>query len=355
MFLKRLEIQNFQCHHSLDIDFSSGVNTVVGKSGQGKSAVIRAWKWLVFNQPLGEEYRTWNSKETSVKAFLSNGNTIERIRTSKDNIYKLNGQEFRAFGQSPPEPVQKALNLGPINFQFQHDPLYLLAMRPPEVARVLNELAKLDKIDSSFSFINSRLRKENQEAASQESIKNRLEEDLEKYSGLEELEVKVSISETLAERIESTQRSKAKLSALASNLAIFDDQIEKMLPSVEMKRSLDRLEGRRQETSIKKKKLGELIRLSEKLNQIESKDLKWSKALVKMRKDLASEEIEDSCTRIAYNIQAIELVTDRTNRLKKLNQEIDKTKEEADSCWKKFNEMMPEECPLCGNKGGKRK
>jgi len=55
--IKYLQIQNFQSHKDSLLEFDPGVNVIVGSSDSGKTAVIRALRWLVWNRPSGDAFR----------------------------------------------------------------------------------------------------------------------------------------------------------------------------------------------------------------------------------------------------------------------------------------------------------
>jgi exonuclease SbcC len=52
-YIKKLSLRNFQSHRETDLEFSPGLNIIVGPSDQGKSAIIRALRWLFYNEPRG--------------------------------------------------------------------------------------------------------------------------------------------------------------------------------------------------------------------------------------------------------------------------------------------------------------
>ena len=208
--ITRLRVINFQCCELFDEELAPGINCFVGKSGAGKSArAIRSLRWLALNRPLGESYifdpaiinksgSKFDTGPTEVRAWTDDGHEVARIKTDKDNLYILNGEEYRAFGQNPPEAITAALNIGPSNFSLQHvgpytppecRQLYLLSMTPTEVASTLNKIAGMDLIDDTRGKLNSRYFTEHQESNTQKVIKENLEAELEQYAGLDALEL----------------------------------------------------------------------------------------------------------------------------------------------------------------------
>ena len=65
--IKQLNIHNFQSHEDSSLNFTEGVNVIIGASDSGKSAIIRALKFVVYNSPSGSDMRSWWGGETSVK------------------------------------------------------------------------------------------------------------------------------------------------------------------------------------------------------------------------------------------------------------------------------------------------
>lgn len=58
-YIKSIEIENFQSHKYSKLDFSERLNVIVGPSDNGKSAIIRALKWVLFNEPKGTDFITF--------------------------------------------------------------------------------------------------------------------------------------------------------------------------------------------------------------------------------------------------------------------------------------------------------
>ena len=148
--LRKLVIQNFQAHEKLVIDFDAHVTTIIGPSDVGKSAVIRALRWLATNRPSGEEFIRSGTSLCTVKLYVDK-HVIIRERGKTVNRYVLDDVEFKAFGTEPPAEVLKVLNLSPINFQGQHDAPFWFTESPPEISRQLNQIVNLSIIDQTLA------------------------------------------------------------------------------------------------------------------------------------------------------------------------------------------------------------
>jgi len=184
--IESIHIKNFKCHKDTYLEFSKGVNVLVGLSDHGKSAVLRAIRWVVKNLPSGDNYKSWWGGDTEV-TLVVNGNEVTRIRTNNDgkNGYILNGEYLKS-GVGLPEPVKEVLKFSDVNLQMQDDQFFLLSKSPPEVARYLNKIVNLDKIDEAHKNINTKLLDINKKAAFVGKELGEQEGNIGKYGWIEE-------------------------------------------------------------------------------------------------------------------------------------------------------------------------
>jgi exonuclease SbcC len=162
--IKSIHIRNFQSHAETEINFHPGVNVIVGPSDSGKTAGARALLWGLCNEPAGDEFRRHGEDETKVRVYMDNCRVLRLKKGAGKNVYVLDDgyegeqQRFEAFGASVPEAIQKAVNMGDINWQFQFDAPFLLSNTAGEVARQLNEITRLDVIDTAMANVGGKLR-----------------------------------------------------------------------------------------------------------------------------------------------------------------------------------------------------
>jgi len=153
--LERIQIQNFQVHDKLCVDFDPTITCVVGPTDAGKSSVLRALRWVVTNQPGGDAFVRCGSSGCTVRLFVD-GHVVSRRRSlgGETNTYGLDSAVYKAFGRGVPEPVEALLNIGSVCWQQQHDAPYWFAETPGEVSRQLNSIVDLGIIDESLTNIN---------------------------------------------------------------------------------------------------------------------------------------------------------------------------------------------------------
>jgi exonuclease SbcC len=157
MPLEKLRIRGFQAHADLTVNLDPKITTIQGPTDSGKSAILRALKWLATNRPAGDAFRRAGGKFTAVDLRVD-GKVISR-RKGKKNIYKLDGQVFAAMGNRVPDEIAALLNIGDTNFAGQFDAPFWLADSPGAVSRNLNAIVDLGIIDETLSAVGARLRK----------------------------------------------------------------------------------------------------------------------------------------------------------------------------------------------------
>jgi DNA repair exonuclease SbcCD ATPase subunit len=158
MPLEKITLRNFQAHESFVIEFDPAATTIQGPSDRGKSAVVRALKWVAFNRPAGDAYKTRGADSMSVVVQID-GATIRRRKGKSTNEYKLDNQRFAAMGGSVPPKIAAVLNLSPANFQSQFDTPYWLSDSAGEVSKRLNAIVDLGVIDGTLATVAAAARK----------------------------------------------------------------------------------------------------------------------------------------------------------------------------------------------------
>lgn len=108
--IRNLRIENFQSHELTEMAFDDGLNVIVGASDHGKSAVIRALRWLLYNEPRGSDFIRVGANQCRVTIELADGSRVTRERTPSKNRYlvvKPDGDQqiYEGFGNSVPKEV----------------------------------------------------------------------------------------------------------------------------------------------------------------------------------------------------------------------------------------------------------
>lgn len=201
--ITKLTLENFQSHKYTVINFDEGLNSIVGATDSGKTAIFRALKWALYNDPSGDYFIRTGEDYVSVKVELSNGYTIRRFRSKSKNGYEVindkgESEEFQGIGRTVPEEVIRASNIevvkltqnvdSLINMAEQLDPPFLLSDTPSVRAAAIGKLIGSDVIDTALSHTVNDLRiLERDKRRSEETLKT-INEDLKGYDYLNDLE-----------------------------------------------------------------------------------------------------------------------------------------------------------------------
>lgn len=353
------------------------IHVLTGRSGIGKSAfLIRPLRWLVMNKPVGESFRKWGSKETRVTIDLD-GNTgwitrlkvqnfqchenveavlekdtgpittISRFRSNKENGYEVcrpdGTHDIIRIGSDKkvPEVIANILQLGDINFQFQHDPIYMLAMNhtPFNLARMLNDMVGMGEIDDIVARINLRHDRESKEVIRLSKEEKGLEEKLLQYSGLEEMAESISSISTMKTKVESIKTEKDGITNVINTIDIAIEELVSYILVDEVCEKYDMastLVSSREATHIE---LVALVAAVERVSKAEEELLLYK-------------ELDEFPTIPAPVDTSI---LDTINQIRGLcfrystnKNQRDSTSIEIEKVDAKFSELMPNMCPLCG-------
>jgi DNA repair protein SbcC/Rad50 len=301
--IQSAELRNYQGHKHTSIEFSPGINAIVGSSDSGKSSIIRALLWAYNNRPLGEAFVSyWNrtkkdtiKDETSITIAFDNG-AMTRIKTPTRNGYTINDIELGAIGTDVPQEVSALFNITDLNIFNQDDRPFLISESAGEVAKYLNRLVKLDKIDYCLSEIESKKRKNAKD--------------------IEDTTIALRKTTALVEKLSWVPKSRMLL-----------EQIEALDAAMQVEKD-------------KAHRLGELIAKCEKA--IIEKDMCEAKKKMIRRAEILLSEIDDLREKMRVNPTRALGVAIQAAENKKMM--LDKSKVELEEATKD----MPELCPTCG-------
>ena len=260
--LTQLQISNFQSHDNTTLDFVPGVNVVVGQSDSGKTAIIRALRWLFTNRPQGDSIKSFWAKdgETSVKLFLGDL-SIGRSK-GKEDIYTLNESVYKAFKTDVPKEIEQALNISDVNIAYQLDSPYLLSKSSGEVATHFNQIANLSKIDEGTNNINSSIREITSSIKFKESDEKKLSVELSSFEYLDAMESDVMEVEGLQERLDKVKVSSKQLENIIFSYEDIDAKVDILSPYLFMEKDVDDvmvLIGKKKELVTKQESLRMLL------------------------------------------------------------------------------------------------
>jgi len=212
-----LSLKNFQSHKETVLQFDKGVNVIVGVSDSGKSAILRALRWLWTSRPLGDYFVHWGEKDCSAKLKI-NGNEIIRGKEKKQNYYSVNGKILEAMKAEVPAEVSQALQLEDINWQGQRDLDFLLSLSPLEASKYIQKLCGLEAVPPILATLSSMELENKKKAKDIEEQKEDVSAKLKAFEGFPDVAQKEQELTDLLEQKEKVEAIISKLSEEIQNM-----------------------------------------------------------------------------------------------------------------------------------------
>lgn len=260
--IEYIEIENFQSHSHTKLEFDEGVNVIIGPSDSGKTAVIRAMKWIFFNEPSGTDIIKKGETSAKVTLKLNTGFKIIRGRDKSKNYYEIiaeddETQRFEGFGLNVPQEIIDITGINKIdlgnmklslNIAEQLESPFLITDSPSIKANALGKLAGVDVIDKALGNLSKDIFEINSDRKSiEKEIKNQ-ENILESFNYLDDDKIKIERLENIFKQVDEY---KSKLNLLSDLEKKYTNNLDK---TSETKKYLEKF-----------KNLDELFILYEKL------------------------------------------------------------------------------------------
>lgn len=345
--ISSIQLTNYQSHKSSKLEFCEFLNCIVGTSDSGKTAIIRALKWVLLNHPLGNEFQSNWGGATEVVLVTKEGNTITRSQAENgtNKLYKVNKAELTAFGTDVPPEVSDVLNMDSINCQYQLDSPFLLTSTPGEVAQHWNKIAHLDQIDIGLSNIKSLITKFNQAIESKNADLKSKQNDLEGYNFIDRYESSVVALEELESALNALELAKTRLNALLTRYKSVQIEIEDFNLLIKQEEKVNGLLALFEERRVLDKDASKLDGLLTTLVSIEKK-IKEHRTIIKL------EDTVDELLFLVENKKMLETERNKLDRVLKNVVRIGKERADAEQeladLEEEFHKNMPRICPLCG-------
>lgn len=221
--IEKIILVNFQSHTYSELSLSKGVNVIVGPSDSGKTAIMRALRWNMFNDPSGVEFVREGETEVSVTIRFQNKVEVERKRTRSKNQYILRQPDeeeliFEGFGKNVPAEIEEAIGIKkvmlddkkslPLNFSDQLDGPFLLQETDAYKAQAIGRMVGVDLLDETMR---DTLRDKKQIAIRREMLEADLQETENSLKDFSDLDEQIVIREKVGEILFSVSALREKV------------------------------------------------------------------------------------------------------------------------------------------------
>lgn len=343
--IRELTLHNFLSHEESILKFDKGVNIIVGPSDSGKSAIIRALRWVIQNRPSGDFMRSYWGGNTEVRVDFSNGQ-VSRIRTDKDNMYLLGmHDEFRAVRTDVPEEIAQLINMNEINLQTQFESHFLLSSSSGEVAAYFNKIAHLDKIDVGLRNLQKWTKEVQYNINRDSDALLAVGEELEKYSDLHKLEEEVVRLEKLESLILEKEMDVVDVYKIVTQLEVIEEEIGRRLGLLSMEKdvlacfelmnSVDEARNSYAELEGLWIKIGDIQNTLEEIEDILGAEKEVNRVIV------IDNEIKD----VERNYRDLKRAYEEVVYL---DENLHRNTVKQAGLQKEYSKFVGEECPVCG-------
>lgn len=235
----RLLVENFQSHERSELRFGSGLNVIVGPSDNGKSALLRALRWALYNEPRGNEFVRAGARECRVTVTLSDGVTIvrelllTRSGAAGRNRYLLTLPEqetrvFEGFGTEVPAEVVRAHGMPQVvldadkrvvlSVATQLEGPFMMTETGSTRARAIGRLLGVHVVDAATRSTQRDLRSVRTEVSRFEKDRERYDAELQPYADIPGQEARLQRAEAALDQAEVLGRRLERLRALQAEL-----------------------------------------------------------------------------------------------------------------------------------------
>lgn len=254
--IKSLRLINFQSHKDTKIDFDEGLTVILGQTDQGKSAIIRALKWVLYNEPRGTDFIMAGCKLCRVSLEMDDGSVIIREREGQRNRYILiqNGKEevFEGFGNTVPLEIARAHGIpkiridkdaaSAVNLAEQLEPPFLISESGGNRAKALGRLVGIHIIDAAQRTVLKDITNAKQNFESIQKDIESLNSQLESYKDIGELQIRISSLQDILKNLKETRAIFSILMKSRQELGELDSEIEKNMDIIKKLDFIDKVE-----------------------------------------------------------------------------------------------------------------
>lgn len=291
--IKEIRIENFQSHQNTTLKFSSGLNIITGPSDNGKSAIIRALRWVLYNEPLGDDFIRVGSSQCRVGILLGNDYRVIRERSSNKNRYIVVDPEgerevYTGFGTKVPLEVTEAHQMPKVtldddlkttlNLDYQLVGPFLLNDSGSTRAKAIGQLTGVHIIDGAIKDVAIDLRRKKSEKKKELNEIERIDKKLAGYQDLPKLKEEIDKKDELLKQLKKVKTKLDKYCNLKQNWEELEKEKNNLQKVLNELTKLEKVEKLHQKIIKKKQKLSNLKKLKndwqkvvENINELKQK------------------------------------------------------------------------------------
>ena len=264
MIIKRVQLENYRSHSNITVEFTKGVNLILGKNGRGKTSILEAISTVMFNtkdrsgKETGKSYIKFGEKSSKVDIdFIANDGREYNLKTEffktkpkKQTLKDIIGSEYDGDIQEKLEElcgIKKGFEETYENIVIakQNEFINIFKAKPKDREEIFNKIfntqiykemydsflkeaidkykEKVKDLDKEITFL-----KENME--DKEQITNSLKEEKDVEKNLQDNFKNINVvSKNLENEIKDYETTEVELNNLVKNIKDEENKIKKYL------------------------------------------------------------------------------------------------------------------------------
>ena len=383
MIIKKVQLENYRSHSNITVEFTKGVNLILGKNGRGKTSILEAISTVMFNtkdrsgKETGKSYIKFGEKSSKVDIdFIANDGREYNLKTEffktkpkKQTLKDMIGSEYDGDIQEKLEElcgIKKGFKETYENIVIakQNEFINIFKAKPKDREEIFNKIfntqiykemydsflkeavdkykEKIKDLDKEITFL-----KENME--DKEQITNFLKEEKEVEKNLQDRFKNINvISKNLENKIKDYETTEIELNNLIKNIKDEENKIKKYLNLLK-ENIIEAKQAKKSKIIVKEteKSYLEYLEIENRLKNLrESLDnlLEEQKLNIQYQNDI--EKLEMSNKNLKIDISNLEEnISKNSEKKEKLESEISSLKikeEDLDLKLKKYINLLDE-------------
>lgn len=264
MIIKKVQLENYRSHSNSTVEFTKGVNLILGKNGRGKTSILEAISTVMFNtkdrsgKETGKSYIKFGEKSSKVEIdFIANDGREYNLKTEffktkpkKQTLKDIIGSEYDGDIQEKLEElcgIKKGFEETYENIVIakQNEFINIFKAKPKDREEIFNKIFNtqiykemydsflkeaVDKYKSEKENLDSKINSLKENMEDKEQITNSLKEEKDVEKNLQDNFKNINVvSKNLENEIKDYETTEVELNNLVKNIKDEENKIKKYL------------------------------------------------------------------------------------------------------------------------------
>ena len=264
MIIKKVQLENYRSHSNTTVEFTKGVNLILGKNGRGKTSILEAISTVMFNtkdrtgKETGKSYIKFGEKSSKVDIdFIANDGREYNLKTEffktkpkKQTLKDMTGSEYDGDIQEKLEElcgIKKGFEETYENIVIakQNEFINIFKAKPKDREEIFNKIFNtqiykemydsflkeaIDKYKYEKENLDSKINSLKENMEDKEQITNFLKEEKEVEKNLQDRFKNINVvSKNLENEIKNYETTEIELNNLVKNIKDEENKIKKYL------------------------------------------------------------------------------------------------------------------------------